>query len=165
MFVPIGLLIQDQEKILRSSYDMIEALDRWVLPRYPKYTTMNPAYTRQECMGVLRSFYAAGKIHLAVTPKEVVDAVEAFMEDRLWVSKTSLDQLGTLGSHSPYTWLRQPNLLSCVSAVFKTLYNAATTLLGIPVVALNIIVYAFIPRPKLKVPKHEKSSGDSKQNS
>lgn len=109
MFVPLAMLAQS-ESVLYTPEDVILALDRWVLPRYPEHTSGNPAMTKLECMGVLNSFHQAGKFHLSLKPMEIDQAVDAFMEDRLWVARSVTETLILLPNQRPEHWMAKPTL-------------------------------------------------------
>jgi hypothetical protein len=131
MFVPLAVLAQN-ESMLYTPSDLILALDRWVLPKYPEHTTGNPAMTKLECMGVLSSFHEAGKFHLSLKPLEVEQAVDAFMEDRLWVSRSVTETLILLPNQRPESWMSKPTFVRILRAMwavstewFFTLFHLA----------------------------------------
>lgn len=123
MFVPLALLAQ-QESTLYTPEDLILALDKWVLPRYPEHTSGNPAMTKLECMGVLNSYHQAGKFHLSLKPVEVEQAVDAFMEDRLWVPSTVVETLLLLPNQRPEYWMQKPTFVRISKAIPMVIFEA-----------------------------------------
>jgi hypothetical protein len=151
--------------MLRTTEDMVKALDRWVLKHYPNHTTTNSHITKTQCMGVLHSFYAAGKIHYAIKCEEVVQAVDAFLEDRLWVSKDELKTLKLFPNQRPEFWLRQPNVLSCIKAAFTLWYETIRTTAALAMMAVGSVAYKFIPRKSFKLPENTQIAASFSKNS
>lgn len=127
MFVPLAMLTQNEDT-LRTPEDLILALDRWVLPRYPEHTSGNPAVTKLECMGVLNSFHQAGKFHLSLKPEEVEGAVNAFLEDRLWVPRTVLETLLLLPSQRPDYWMAKPTIFRIAKVLPSVVWHCISTI-------------------------------------
>lgn len=152
MFVPLSLLAQN-ESILYTPEDAILALDRWVLPKYPAFTTANPAMTKLECMGVLNSFHHAGKFHLSLKPAEIEKAVDAFLEDRLWVPKSLLEGLNLLPNQRPYYWMAKPTLIRVLGMVPRVLAEAAGVLFSLFVACTKYTYYSFRKEREIKIPK------------
>jgi len=153
MFVPIGLLVQSAT-VVRDMEGIVKVLDQWVLPHYPEFTTKNPHMTKTQCMGVLHSYYAAGKIHYSITPQEVEMAVDAFLTDRLWLDTRLLETINLFESQKPSNWLRQPNPVSCVLATARLWLEAFRTTVALFCMAVGSIAYKFIPKKKFSIPEN-----------
>lgn len=154
MFVPLALLAQ-QESILYTPEDAILVLDRYVLPHYPNFTTTNPGMTKMQCMGVLNSFHQAGKFHLSLKPVEIEQAVDAFLEDRLWVPRNTLETLTLLPNHRPDTWMAKPTFFRILfNALPRVLFEVTAVIYSLFVAATKYTFYSFRAPREVKVPKN-----------
>lgn len=106
MFVPIAALIN--EKPLKNVEDCVTALETYVLPRYKAHTTSNVGFTKQECYGVLASFFQAGKLNPHMIDKDIELAVEHFMDKSLWVTPQQFRIAPIQHSYQPSVWFRYP---------------------------------------------------------
>lgn len=152
MFVPIQVILQNEANV-ETQEDLILLLDRILLPGYPNHTTPNPGYTKAQCFGIVESFLKAGKLSLRFKPVEVEKAVDAFLEDRLWVEKDTLKNIRLAPHHTPYTWMAKPSLLRMwwvmltqVGYLFRNLYQLFTT-------GIKYRWYSFYPERTFTVPK------------
>lgn len=152
MFVPLTVLIQSEDQ-LRSPEDVIKALDRWVLPKYPDFMTQNPAFTKVECMGVLNSFQAAGKLHVRLKPVEVHKAVNAFLEERLWVDKPTLDTIELLPNQLPEGWMIRPTLFKTLMLIPRVLIEATQVILNLIKTGILYTFYSFTAERNFTMPK------------
>lgn len=152
MFVPLSLLVQ-QESTLSTPEDVIQALDRWVLPKYPTFTSANPAMTKVECMGVIHSFAQAGKLHLRLKPVEVDKAVDAFLEDRLWVNKDILETIRLLPNQRPDSWMPKPTFFRILTRIPYVWFEALTVTLKMLQIATTYTFYLFTKERGFTVPK------------
>lgn len=123
MFVPLDLLAQEEARI-ETPEDVVKSLDRWILPLYKEYTTSNPLITKIQCMRVLQSFQAAGKLHVRMKPSEISRAVDAFLEDRLWVSKEDLDSISSEQVADPEVWVAKPTIINVLRTAPRVMYEA-----------------------------------------
>lgn len=154
MFVPLALLAQ-QESILYTPEDAILVLDRYILPHYPTFTTTNPGMTKQQCMGVLNSFHNAGKFHLSLKPVEIEQAVDAFLEDRLWVPKSTLETLTLLPNYRPDSWMAKPTFFRVFfSAIPRLVFESLTVLYSLLAAATKYTFYSLKAAREVKVPKN-----------
>lgn len=151
MIVPISLIAQT-ESMLFTPEDVILALDRWVLPNYKNLSTNHAANTRLECMGVLNSFYQAGKFHMSLKPSEIEEAVNVFMEDRLWVSRDTMKGLVLLPNQRPETWMIKPTLRAVACAIPKVLFEAAYVIYNLISASVTYTWYASKAPRSVKVP-------------
>lgn len=152
MFVPIALLAQ-QESVLYTPEDAILALDRWVLPKYPTFTTTNPALTKLECMGILNSFHQAGKFHLSLKPVEIEKAVDAFLEDRLWIPKSTLSDIVLLPNQRPDYWMAKPSFFKVLALIPRVLFEASQVIWSLAIACGTYTYYSFRTEREVKVPK------------
>ena len=151
MFVPLSLLIQD-EQVLKTPEDVIGALDRWILPRYPNLTTQNVAMIKAECFGVLYSFQSAGRLHYRLKPVEVELAVNAFLEDRFWLETNSVKNVEVLHDHNPQNWMSQPNLFKCLKAIPRVIFQSFKLMADLIVMGVISSVYKFYSVRAFEVP-------------
>lgn len=153
MFAPLSVLVQNESK-LYTPEDLVLALDRWVLPKYTEQMTQNPAITKLECMGVLKSFHDAGKFDISLKPGEVCRAVDAFLEDRLWVNTELLSTLELLPNQRPEMWMMRPNLTRVVfNAIPNLVFDAVFTFFSIMKLGILGTYYGFRTEREIKLPK------------
>lgn len=106
MFVPTIALLNDQP--LESVRDCVRVLETYVLPHYQNETTPNVGYTKQQCYGVLASFFQAGKLNPHLMPYDIDDAVETFMDEKLWVNRDECRTAVVQHSFKPEVWFTYP---------------------------------------------------------
>lgn len=164
MFVPIGLLLQN-EKVVTTKEQLVEVLDRWVLPSYPQFTTTNPLVTKTQCFGVMHSYYASGKLHIKLRAEDIEMAVNAFLEDRLWVNQKTLSEIEVSSNQDPKNWIVKPTMLRCLTAIPKVLFEATYVLLSLLKTGVMYTFYSMMPVKKFVIPKQPsvpaKRSGDN----
>lgn len=150
MFVPIQALIK--EKPLMNVNDCVTALETYVLPKYKNETTNNIGFTKQECFGVLASFFQAGKLNPHMIPLEIEAAVETFMDDKLWIpreqSKVALVQHG----YQPSVWFHYP-LKSQVRDIFRMYLGVFVQLSMVTSVAVRLFLTNIIRFYKITISK------------
>ncbi len=151
--IPAAHLIMQNESMLYAPEDLILALDRWILPKYPNLTTQNPAITKVECMGILHAFHTAGKMHMRFKAAEITKAVDAFLEDRLWVERKTLDALQLLPNQRPEFWMTQPSLFKVLRIIPRVMWEASVTIWNLLSMSGVYTFYRFTREREFSVPK------------
>lgn len=152
MFLPIQAIIQN-EPMIDTQEDIILMLDRIVLPMYQNHITPNPAYTKAQCFGIVESFLKAGRLHLRFKPVEIDKAVDAFLEDRLWVDKEIIAQIRLAPHHSPYSWMAKPSLLRMVWQMVRQFGFLGRNLFYLAKTGITYRWYSFYAERTFTIPK------------
>lgn len=152
MFVPISFIVQEGFK-LDTQEDIILMLDKFLLPAYPNHTTSNPAMTKTQCFSLISAFMQAGKLHIRFKPEEVDKAVNAFMEDRLWVEKDVIAAIRLAPGQSVYDWMAKPSLLRMGWLMLKQFGFLFRALWQLLTVGVKHKWYSFYAERTFTVPK------------
>lgn len=154
MFLPLSVLILQNEPPVNTQEDLILCLDKFLLPKYPNHTTPNPGYTKTECFGLVHSLMHAGKLHIRFRPSEIDKAVDAFLEDRLWVDRETLKNLRLPPNSTPYGWMADPSFLKMTWLMAQEVWKCVRSVWTLAKVAtLHRYYYTFCRERTFTVPK------------
>ena len=152
MFIPISILNQMLPPV-NTQEDLIQALDMFVLPHYPDFMTKNPALTKAECFGVVASILQAGKLHLKFKAVEVDKAVDAFLEDRLWVSKAEIAEIELLPNQTPYGYMTTASIARIFKVLVQETQRYVVRMWTAVIVSFKLWYYSFKPERTFKIPR------------
>jgi hypothetical protein len=94
MFLPRPLV--ENEAPLSSEQDVLNALRKWVLPKYDSVLHFNVGYIKSECLGILKSYHDFHRLHKSLTYSIIEKLVLQFMEEDLLVPPNRLRDVAVM---------------------------------------------------------------------